>query len=80
MKIYHLPQKAFLKKKNENIIDFIPLGIIFNYTNISKNPHISSKKKTSGECSLPGCDDNFAVCITSGKVPCRGSAWCCECR
>ena len=28
-KIYHLPPKAFFEKKNENIIDFIPFGIIF---------------------------------------------------
>ena len=27
-KIYHLPPKAFFEKKNENIIDFIPFGII----------------------------------------------------
>ena len=42
--IQHLPPKAFFEKKDENIIDFIPFGIIFNYTNISKNLHISSKK------------------------------------
>ena len=26
--IQHLPPKAFFEKKNENIIDFIPFGII----------------------------------------------------
>ena len=36
-----LTPKAFFEKKNKNIIDFIPFGI---NTNISKNPHISSKK------------------------------------
>ena len=45
---------------------------IFKLYQIYKKQYITCKKKTGADHSVPGCNDNFAGCIISGKVPCEG--------
>ena len=56
------------------MVQFIIETMIFQ-VELFKNFHFAykdSKKKTGADHSVPGCNDNFAGCIISGKVPCEG--------